>query len=369
MRSRVVAVLGWSVLALTCCGERSPQGTPAPEDRRTTQAQAPPSAEPASEPGTGRESLGDAEAIHAALRAWREQRPQHLRLEITHVVEREGRIWTGNPDAWRHASAPVPAPLLCEAWVGSADRALIAPGRQQQLAFHHSTGSPLLQVGPPTEQRRGDVRVSTGTPAFPHDIGWSAEGVPDLQALAGDLAQVLDLGALATWLGSTPRWSSALGRGGTAYQAEVRRPEQAAGEPAAPAEGGWGAVTRVEVTLVVEANGLLREVEIDVRRESDVRGWGRFDTIVRDPEATLRAAALPARVSGPPRRGPAERWAKPFPWEQLQHPDVYVTTSLLPGDPRLVDAAHERTTFLLRPNPAPVGAELGSFLEARRVAR
>jgi hypothetical protein len=317
-------------------------------------AEVPGAHERSAEPPGAQTDLGDAEAVHAALRAWRDQRPQHLKLELTHVVQRGDRMWMGDPVAWHRDSPHVPRPLACEAWVGTADRALIASGRQRQLAFHLSTGSPLAQVGLPEEAHPG-VRPS---------VGWSADDVPDAQALAGDLSRVLDLGALAAWLGNTPRWSRSLGRGGTVYHAEVRRPE--------PTASAWGAVVRIEVTLVVGTNGVWRELEIGVRRESGLPAQEKRETERSFPvwsTGGLRVGVVAPGALGPPARGGAERWAVAFPLEPLQHPDTYFTTSLSPGDPRLGDAAHERTTYLLRPNPEPVGAELGSFLEARRVAR
>ncbi len=322
MRVATAGLLLLGAAAMVGCGDEQ-VGSPARE------ATVPEAVESAASP------------LARGLSPWRTQRPQHLSLAITHVIQ-PGRLWTGDVETWRRSTARVAGPLLAEAWVGQEDQAVIAPGREQQLAFHNSGGLPLLQVGWPP----GQTPPSFPVVAWGEDddsLGWSATREPDAQMLSHDLARLLDLAALAGWLESVPNWSTALADGGEQLRGKANAPE---GDPT------WGGVRSLEVTLVLEHSGRVLGLTLEIRREP-----------VSDPTSRGRALWLPSLG-----RGEASRWAQPFPLAQLQPPEELVETSL-PKGYVLTDAPHETTTYVLRPDPGPVSPELERFLRARRVVR
>ena len=297
-----------------------------------------------------------ASPLARAFDAWRTQRPQHLSLSITHVVQPWERLWTGDIEEWSRTTARVARPLEAEAWVGKEDQAVIAPGNEQQLAFHRSSGAPLLQIGPPPGQSRptlvwphSPTKLREAMPRLDEaSLGWSADRMPYAHMLGNDLTRLLDLQALADWLQAVPTWSTALADGGAQHRGKARAPD---------GDRTWGAVRDLDVTLVLDHEGRLLKLTLDVRRESVIF------TKSRSHDGLDHRFVLPS-----PLRGDAGSWAQPFPLAQLRPPEELVETSV-PKGYVVTDAAHERTVYVLRPAPGPVSPELEAFLRARRVVR
>jgi hypothetical protein len=172
---------------------------------------------------------------------------------------------------------------------------VIAPGREQQLAFHNSGGLPLLQVGPPPGQT---PQFFVGAREDDASLGWAAGREPDAQMLSHDLARLLDLGALASWLESVPGWSRALADGGEQLRGKAKAPE---------VYPTWGGVRSLEVTLVLEHTGRLLSLTLEIRREG-----------VSDPTPNIYAFLVPSLL-----RGDASRRAQPFPLAQLLPPESW----------------------------------------------
>jgi len=76
---------------------------------------------------------------------------------------------------------------------------------------------------------------------------------------------------------------------------------------------------------------------------------------------------------------PVARALAPWKTDQPQHVRVQITHTVQPhdvygpskmkGDPSIGDPAHERTEFVLIPDPNPISAELAAFLKKQREGR